>query len=86
MRLRLSIASLAAATAFVAKAMLTTTAAQAQVSVLTLHNDVGRTGQNLSETILTPASAGSTRPGEVQSNYATPQTILPHDNSITRGI
>ena len=85
MRLRLSIASLAAATAFVAKAMLTTTAAQAQVSVLTLHNDVGRTGQNLSETILTPASAGSTRPGEVQSNYATPQTILPHDNSMNSG-
>ena len=67
MRLRLSIASLAAATAFVAKAMLMTTAAQAQVSVLTLHNDVGRTGQKLSETILTPASVSSAAFGKLFS-------------------
>src|SRR6516164_149314 len=67
MRLGLSIASLAAATAFVAKVMLMTTAAQAQVSVLTYHNDIGRTGQNLSETTLTPTSVSSAAFGKLFS-------------------
>jgi len=44
-------------------ARLTVTAAAALTDVLTYHNDNARTGQNLSETILTPATVGSTRFG-----------------------
>jgi hypothetical protein len=33
--------------------------AQAQVNVVTAHNDIARTGENLSETILTPANVSS---------------------------
>ena len=46
---------------------LITTASQAQVSVLTQHNDIGRTGQNLSESILTPTSVSSAEFGKLFS-------------------
>src|SRR5271154_254103 len=37
------------------------------VSILTYHNDLARTGQNLSETLLTPASVGSPQFGRLFS-------------------
>src|SRR3974390_2065549 len=62
-----SVGYLAAALAFVAKVILIAAAAEAQVSVLTYHNDIGRTGQNLSETILTPTSVKSAAFGKLFS-------------------
>jgi hypothetical protein len=62
-------------------------AANAQVSVLTAHNDIARTGQNLNETILIPSNVNSSQFGKLFSQtvshgvYAQPlylpQVVIP---------
>ena len=47
--------------------VLWTSGISAQVSVVTAHNDIARTGQNLSETTLTPANVNSTQFGQLFS-------------------
>ena len=49
------------------EAMLTVTAASAAMDVVTYHNDLARTGQNLSESILTTANVNSGTFGKLRS-------------------
>jgi uncharacterized protein (TIGR03437 family) len=65
--------------------------AQSQVSVTTYHNDLTRSGQNLEETVLTPANVNAARFGKIFSHpvdgqiYAQP-LYLPAVNIRGRGI
>ncbi len=66
-----AVQSVMAAAACLILLILTTSGARAQVNVVTSHNDIARTGQNLSETILTPANVNSSQFGKLFSQPVT---------------
>jgi uncharacterized protein (TIGR03437 family) len=74
-----------------ATGLLCALSAHAQVSVLTYHNDLARTGQNLHETILSPATLRSRQFGQVFSEavdgqvYAQP-LYMPDVNIPGKGV
>src|SRR5271170_7461588 len=47
---------------------LSVTSARSQVNVVTQHNDIGRTGQNTQETLLTPQTVNATSFGKLFSD------------------
>src|SRR5271170_1860721 len=49
--------------------------APAQVSVVTEHNDIARTGQNVQETVLTPANVNPTQFGKLFSQSVAGETF-----------
>ena len=48
--------------------------ADAQTTILTQHNDIGRTGQNLNETVLTPSNVNSSQFGKLYAIQLDAQT------------
>jgi len=70
--------------------LLTATSSAGQVSVVTQHNDLGRTGQNLSETTLTPSNVNVNQFGLlfkiVLDNQVYAQPLVVPNVSISGGV